>query len=191
LVSPLLAASNPSQVVTDKLSAAQPATTVKAAIERWSQQGLTRQQISLLQSTTYVVADLGLSRWLGQAACGKVITIDHNAAGFGWFVDTTPRDDKEFTKLISKSERAAPGMTRMDLLTVVMHEMGHILGLPDIDDDKSTGVMTDAIAAGTRRVSTATDLQALAFYLNQNATASAAPLRNTDAVRADVFARWS
>jgi hypothetical protein len=61
----------------------------------------------------------------------------------------------------------------------------------DIDDDKSTGVMTDAIAAGTRRVSTAADLQALAFYLSQNATASTAPLRNTDAVRADVFARWS
>ena len=63
----------------------------------------------------------------------------------------------------------------MDLLTVVMHEMGHILGLPDIDDDKSTGVMTDAIAAGTRRVGTAADLQALAFYLSQNATASTAP----------------
>jgi hypothetical protein len=74
---------------------------------------------------------------------------------------------------------------------VVMHEMGHILGLPDIDDDRSTGVMTDAVAAGTRRVSTDADLQALAWYLNQNATTSTAPVRSTVAARADVFARWS
>jgi hypothetical protein len=173
LVSPLLAASNPSQVVTDKLSAAQLSMTVKAAIERWSRQGLTIQQISPLQSTTYVVANIGLARELGQASSGKAITIDDNAAGFGWFVDTTPRDDQEFTKAISKSEFVAPGMTRMDLLTVVMHEMGHILGLPDIDDDKSTGVMTDAIAAGTRRVSTAADLHALVqFQLNCSGTRS-------------------
>jgi ELWxxDGT repeat protein len=191
LVSPLQAASDPAKVVADKITTTELQPIVQAAIGRWSALGLTPAQVAHLQSTTYVVANIGLARELGQASSGKVVTIDDNAAGFGWFVDTTPRDDQEFTKAISKSERVAPGMTRMDLLTVVMHEMGHILGLPDIDDDKSTGVMTDAIAAGTRRVSTAADLQALAFYLSQNGTASTAPIRNTDVARADVFARWS
>ncbi|MBL8826784.1 MAG: tandem-95 repeat protein, partial [Planctomycetaceae bacterium] len=183
LVSPLQAASNPSQIVTEKITTAQLRPIVQTAIRRWSALGLTPAQVAQLQSTTYVVANIGLARELGQAASGKVITIDDNAAGFGWFVDKTPRDDKEFTKVISKSQRVAPGMTRMDLLTVVMHEMGHILGLPDIDDDRSTGVMTDVIDAGTRRVATQADLKALAFYLNQNASASTAPVRNTDAAR--------
>ncbi len=191
LVSPLQAAGNPAKVVAEKITTAQLQSIVQAAIGRWSTLGLKPAQKSVLQSTTYVVANIGLARELGQAASGKVITIDDNAAGFGWFVDKTPRDDKEFTKAISKSERVAPGMTRMDLLTVVMHEMGHILGLPDIDDDHSTGVMTDVIAAGTRRVATQADLKAIAFYLSQNATSSNAPLRNTDVARADVFARWS
>ncbi len=191
LVSPLQATSDPTKVVADKITTAHLRPIVQAAIGRWSALGLTSAQVAQLQNTTYVVANLGLARELGQASSGKVITIDDNAAGFGWFVDNTPRDDREFTKAISKSERIAPGLTRMDLLSVVMHEMGHILGLPDIDDDHSTGVMTDAIAPGTRRVSTAADVQALAYYLIQNATTSHAPLRSTDAARADVFARWS
>ncbi len=191
LVSPLEAASDPTKVIADKITTADLRPIVQAAIGRWATLGLTSAQVAQLQSTTYVVANLGLARELGHASSGKVITIDDNAAGFGWFVDKTPRDDIEFTKVIGKSERVAPGMTRMDLLTVVMHEMGHILGLPDIDDDKSTGVMTDTIAAGTRRVSTAADLQALAWYLNQSSAQTSAPIRNTDAARADVFARWS
>ncbi len=191
LVSPLQATSDPAMVIADKITTADLRPIVQAAIGRWSALGLTSAQVAQLQSTTYVVANLGLARELGQASSGKIVTIDDNAAGFGWFVDSTPRNDHEFTKAISKSERIAPGLTRMDLLSVVMHEMGHILGLPDIDDDHSTGVMTDAIAPGTRRVSTAADVQALAYYLIQNATTSHAPLRNTDAARADVFARWS
>ncbi len=39
-------------------------------------------QVAQLQSTTYVVANLGLARELGQASSGKIITIDDNAAGF-------------------------------------------------------------------------------------------------------------
>jgi hypothetical protein len=191
LVSPLQAASDPTKFVTETVSMAELKPIVQAALNRWANLGLTPAQIALLQSTTYVVANIGIARELGQAGSGQVITIDDNAAGFGWFVDTTPRDDQEFTKVISKSERVAPGMTRMDLLTVVMHEMGHILGLPDIDDDHSTGVMTDVVAAGTRRVASVDDLQALAFYLSQNQSTSSTPLRDTDAIRSEIFAQWS
>jgi ELWxxDGT repeat protein len=192
LVSPLQAASDPQRLASDKLSAAQLTPIVQAAIERWSATGLSREQIAKLQNTSYVVADIGLARWLGQAASGNVVTIDDNAAGFGWFVDSTPHDDREFTQIVSSSQRTAPGVTRMDLLTVVMHEMGHILGLPDVDDDAATGLMTDTIAAGTRRVGTQADLQALVWYVDQQSKSSSpAPLRDADAARADVFARWS
>ena len=39
-------------------------------------------------------------------------------------------------------------MNRIDLLTVVMHELGHILGF----DHKETGVMAETLAAGSRPI---------------------------------------
>jgi hypothetical protein len=58
---------------------------------------------------------------------GRTITIDATAAGWGW----------------SLSGRAAG----MDLATVVLHELGHALGL-DHDDE---GLMGDTLAAGETR----------------------------------------
>src|SRR5207249_2650964 len=88
---------------------------------------------------TIQVADLG-GTTLGLAS-GTTISIDDNAAGWGWFVDSTPSDDSEFTAQGNQGEKH-----HIDLLTVIMHEMGHILGL----DHDADGVMQDALDAGTR-----------------------------------------
>ena len=69
--------------------------------------------------------------------CGNV-----NAAGRSWFVDPTPGDDAEFTTPGDQGEQ-----NRMDLLTVLEHELGHLLG----HDDEGSGVMTETLAAGVRR----------------------------------------
>jgi hypothetical protein len=74
---------------------------------------------------------------IGDQGPGAHITIDTNAAGHGWFVDTTPKDNSEFTHaqnaagtdLLTHPSNAAAG--HLDLLTTVVHEMGHVLGLPD------------------------------------------------------------
>ena len=63
------------------------------------------------------------------------------AAGWGWFVDPTPGDDSEFTTPGNLGEQ-----NRMDLLSVVMHEMGHVLGF----EHSETGVMSETLAAGVR-----------------------------------------
>ena len=83
-------------------------------------------------------------------ASGNVIFLDTNAAGQGWFVDPTPREDSEFTSGMPDTTTAA----KVDLLTVVVHEMGHILGL---DDDAATDpvagtVMADVLPVGVRRI---------------------------------------
>jgi DNA/RNA endonuclease G (NUC1) len=61
------------------------------------------------------------------------ITIDNDANGVGWFIDTTPQDNNEF---IGESEKtyftAAPNSEaagKYDLLTAILHEMGHALGI--------------------------------------------------------------
>jgi hypothetical protein len=59
------------------------------------------------------------------------ITIDDDANGVGWFIDSTPEDNSEFTGmdnyLQANPNSAAYG--KYDLLTTILHEMGHTLGI--------------------------------------------------------------
>src|SRR5215218_1861204 len=62
------------------------------------------------------------------------------AAGHGWFVDPTPRSDAEFRRPGDQGEQG-----KMDLLTVVVHELGHVLG-----KEHGDGAMAETLAVGTR-----------------------------------------
>src|SRR5262249_31397378 len=109
---------------------------VAVAISYWAAAGLSAAQIAYLQSVQYDIGDL-MGGWLGASTPGHV-TISTDAAGYGWFVDPTPRDSSEFsnavasTKLVASPTDASAG--HIDLLTTVMHEMGEQLGLVDIYD---------------------------------------------------------
>ena len=124
---------------------------VSAASDLLAGTGLTSSQIDRLHAVTVSVSDLSGAR-LGQAL-GSTITIDINAADYGWFIDSTPYDYEEFAigseGLFAAGDSAASG--RMDLLTVVLHELGHVLGLPD---DHSGGVMDGMLSQGVRRIPT-------------------------------------
>jgi len=84
---------------------------------------------------------------------GNTVTLDVDAAGYGWFVDLTPRDASEFRvrqeASVLSATPASEAFGSMDLLTVLTHELGHILGL-DHDDAASFAVMTDSLSAGVR-----------------------------------------
>src|SRR5262249_52179077 len=84
------------------------------------------------------------------------ILIDPMANGFGWFIDTTPLEDSEFgAGDAGGTLRAAvysPAFGRMDLLTVVMHELGHAFGLEDLDAQVHPDeLMAETLAVGIRR----------------------------------------
>ncbi|GEM_PF-1785408 len=66
-----------------------------------------------------------------------------SAAGWGWFVDRAPWDDSEFTTPGDHGEQH-----RLDLLTTLAHEIGHLLGYEHEED----GVMADMLTTGVRRM---------------------------------------
>jgi hypothetical protein len=106
------------------------------ALARWR---AARVDTSGLGGVDVRIAHLG-GRTLGRAD-GGVIWLDDDAVGWGWFADRTPRSDSEFTRRGNQGER-----NRMDLLTVLTHEVGHLLGY----DHKAGGVMRETLTAGTR-----------------------------------------
>ncbi|HVC56950.1 MAG TPA: hypothetical protein VND95_13400, partial [Stellaceae bacterium] len=80
---------------------------------------------------------------------GDTITISPDAAGWGWFVDPNPLTDSAFPLIAAGGLTAAPGSAaagHMDLLTVEMHELAHILGY----GDTSSGLMSEYLSPGLR-----------------------------------------
>lgn len=82
---------------------------------------------------------------------GTTIYIDINAAGWGWFIDPIPTDSDEY--LTVGRDRIALDNTdadnKIDLLTVLIHELGHILSL---EHDHSSTVVQDTLDISVRRL---------------------------------------
>ncbi len=76
-----------------------------------------------------------------------VITVDADASGYGWYVDTTPGNSSEFGR--GRGHGTAAGA--VDLLTVLTHELGHLVGHSEIFGD-SNDVMGIALPVGVRRL---------------------------------------
>jgi hypothetical protein len=132
-----------------------------AAIARWRAAGVDDEALAdQLAGLRYEIRDLPGSL-LGGALPDGTVLIDIDAAGYGWYVDATPRTDREFDRIVSSSQREATSgeaATRADLLTVVMHEIGHFLGLDHAYFQRTgdaTNLMNDSIGLGVRRTPTA------------------------------------
>ncbi|MFY9259377.1 MAG: matrixin family metalloprotease [Gallionella sp.] len=88
------------------------------------------------------------------------ITLDTNAAGNGWFVDSTPSDNSEYlptsnpNEWIAKAGTAAAG--KMDMLSVLLHEYGHALGIDHSSNPND--FMATTLTAGVRRLPSAAEM---------------------------------
>ncbi|MFK7822324.1 MAG: choice-of-anchor Q domain-containing protein [Planctomycetaceae bacterium] len=122
---------------------------VNAARDFWGQQGLTPEQLTALHSAQVNVAPL--SGTLLGFESGGAVTIDSDAAGHGWYVDPTPQNLNDDTI-----------GNRMDLLSNVTHELGHVIGLADrYDAASSDDVMHGFLGLGERQLGKALSLDAV------------------------------
>ncbi len=137
--------------------------TVDVAQQRWvdAVPGITAEHF---ENVEYALQDLP-GTVLGQITrSGDVYQIDFdiNATGVGWFIDSTPYEDDEFTPISGAALSApsdSPASGRVDLLTVILHEIGHVLGLPDLAAVLyPDSLMTGTLSPGIRRIPTSDDV---------------------------------
>ena len=76
-----------------------------------------------------------------------VPAVDFQGRTCPWFIDDTPSDDLEF----GVADHDNPAAGEMDLLTAVMHELGHVLGLDHVHVI-GPELMSDALVTGVRRL---------------------------------------
>ncbi len=102
--------------------------------------------IVALNSIHLEIADLAGAELATTVLGGHpTVTVDYNAAGHGWYIDANPADSEPFAGI--------------DLITVLAHEFGHVLGLHHPDATLAgDSVMNPYLGAGMRRLPTAADL---------------------------------
>jgi hypothetical protein len=147
--SPLRAADGMADIITDAPALTDDALApiVEQARLRLAAANLSAEASQRLASIDVRVSNLA-GDYLGLAYSDH-IAIDIDAAGYGWFIDATPDADEEFT-----GDAQSPARDRMDLLSVVMHELGHAIGLDDLDPvEFPDEIMSATLETGVRRAS--------------------------------------
>lgn len=100
---------------------------VDEAKRRLEATGLQQDEVDLLNSTSFKISPLSDETGALGYAAAQTVTLDDNAAGYGWFIDPTPADDSEFDLFSTAYRKDRFALRSVDLLSVVMHELTHVL----------------------------------------------------------------
>lgn len=125
-----------------------------AAIARWQAAGVGQVLADHLATIDILFSDLPNDQLA--ATHGNFIVLDSDAAGLGWFVDSSPSEHAEFTRDASGALLANTSSARghIDALTVILHELGHVLGEPDQPSGSANPLMSGSLSSGLRRLPT-------------------------------------
>jgi hypothetical protein len=136
---PLLASQWGSEMVGGWLTEAAVEAVLPAAREYWVSTGLADWQVAELYQTPIAIGDLSYRGALGVSR-PEGIWLDASGAGLGWNTSLlTPN-----SQFLSSS---------YDLLTVLTHELGHVLGYDDLDPQQYPNhIMAGVLQPGTSRI---------------------------------------
>lgn len=138
----------------------------------WIEQALRSTTLSTASNVSYTFSMLAGSAVGNTAGTGLAaqITLDTDAAGHGWYVDATPlsnTDDylptSDPTVWQAKPGSAAEG--KMDMLSVLLHEYGHALGLEH--SGNGSDFMAESLQPGQRKLPSAAKLSLMAQLVAQ------------------------
>jgi len=138
--------------VTAALTEDQLAAAVSEAVDQWALAGLSTTLVDTLRQVEFRVADLAGTQ-LGLAT-SSAIYIDSDAAGYGWYTGLEETADGTLATL------APEAVDQIDLASVVMHELGHTLGLGDLDSGAGS-LMSGTLSAGERHLPGAAEVDAV------------------------------
>jgi hypothetical protein len=98
------------------------------------------------------------------------ITLDADAAGHGWYVDATPLDNTDDYRPTSnpnlwQAKAGTDAASKMDMLSVLLHEYGHALGLEH--SANSSDFMAATLQVGERRLPSADELTLMSQLVAQ------------------------
>ena len=126
----------------------------QAAIVRLAAAGVPGNEVARLANLSFQISDLPEGVLATASSAG--VRIDANAAGHGWYIDLAPDDDEEFPLSSGRELRVRtsnPALRQMDLLTVVMREMLHVIGQEkEWSLNYMDTLMSRTLATGVRRL---------------------------------------
>ena len=145
---------------------------LEAAIDDWAAAGLPAQDVARLHDVTVQITNLPAGYLGGTAVGGNIIYLSADADGYGWSIATA-------------NPSAVPA-GHEDLLTVVMHELGHVLGLNDLNPAEfPADLMAETLATGVRRLPSARDV-AMVLAVQTVGERTALPAGTPDAALVDL-----
>jgi hypothetical protein len=129
------------------------------AVAQWQAAGLAPAAISQLSRVAVHLADLP-GNFLGLAFADSV-WIDFDAAGYGWRTGVdSPVNPRQLASAQHASE-VEDALGQADLPSVLAHELGHLLGLGDLDADHHPDLMSAEIPLGIRRLPTSAHVDSI------------------------------
>jgi VCBS repeat-containing protein len=140
---------------------------LQTALSDWSNASAQAAvKFSSMPPALQILSDIGASTLAETQLFGREISLSESAAGYGWFIDPSPSSNEAFLPTSDPNVLIAPpgspAYAKIDLLTVELHELGHVLGLGEAPASATNDLMSQYLPSGMRRLLSPLDLQMLA-----------------------------